>query len=162
MSNEYRKYILLGKIAKVLLQSNFYDDVEQINFLSILENDKYDNIPKQKFKEDEVKKAIENCASNQKMKMNCADGYRKGKHTYCIEKLNNSVVRQFIVRYKPDGGEGDYKLFWARYNFAEGYIDFWRGQGENESDEHVEDEEECKKHILYNFVTLVLNCLILN
>ena len=162
ISDDYRKYVLFGKIAKVLLQSDFYAGVEPVNILSILKNDKFDSIPELSLKEDDIVHALKNCAEANGMEIECKNGYRRGKLTYCIEKLNQSLVRQVIFRYKPKESKQNYKSFWARYNFAEGYIDFWRGREENKADEYVEDKDECRKFFLYEFVESVIQQLIKN
>lgn len=156
LSNEYRKYILFGKIAKVLLQSNFYKDVEAVNILSALQCDQFDSIPELKYSEDTVKKAIIACATEAGLPCVCKNGYLKGKLTYHIEKLNRSIVRQLVIRYKPTVKEHGYQSFWTRYNFAEDYIDFWCGTEENKSDECVEDAAEARRFRLYNFAELLV------
>lgn len=115
LANDYRKYVLLGKILRALLQTHFYDNVAMPNFYDILKNDKESDETFGLTKELLQLNLVDYTSSHEDsgLKFNKSGSYEHNKITYqvCLDK---SSILQVIFRYSSDE-EKDYTVSWACY-----------------------------------------------
>ena len=163
LSNEYRKYVLLSKIAKALFETGFYDGdkVDKIDFLEILKNSENDS--QRQFGEiltkESLEKYVEEVATEFNINCRESSSYSDDELTWCTPhvKREDGKVKRFILRYratKDESNADDYQCFWASYNLSED-IDLWRGKTKSSANEQVDIGEygSCK---LYQIMVKVI------
>lgn len=148
LANDYRKYVLFGKIARALKLNNFYEGVEEIDYMSVLTSDK-EVVPELKVKEGELADVIGNVkddAQSYKDKslksfignlkaIICYDKYYCGKLTYAIKTVTGGFAVDLTLRYKAATKkkleDGSNKVIWVNYSLADDYIETWVGKGDS-------------------------------
>lgn len=128
LANDYRKYVLLGKILRALLQTDFYDNVAMPNFYDILKNDKESDETFGLTKEFLQLNLVDYTSSHEDSgpKFNKSGSYEYNKITYqvCLDKLS---ILQVIFRYYSDEKK-DYTVSWACYYPESGEIYLYKGK----------------------------------
>lgn len=160
LANDYRKYVLYGKIARALYKNDFYNGAD-VNFISALGNDREGDMPDLRVS---VEKAREVIVSNKELfselgNLEEKNGYSSGKVTFNISFLNEEVVNEIVLRYKFKKGEAEYKVLWAGYNFYEDYVDLWGGKYGDEATEAISESERLKfglYNCLYNSLAKIV------
>lgn len=124
LANDYRKYVLFGKILRGLLQTDFYKDVSKPDFYDILSNDK-------KVSEQPVilsKKTLLDYLvtyTQQKSDFKKSATYISNKFTYQI--TSDTYGLQVIFRHSSDK-KADYTVSWACYYPEIGEIYLYKGK----------------------------------
>lgn len=127
LSNDYRKYVLFGKILHGLLQTDFYDKVTMPDFCDILKRDEKQNKPF-----DLNIDTLRGCLKEYKLdgiELKKLATYEDGKITYqvCLDK--SSVLR--VIFCHSDKTQSDYTISWACYYPESGDMYLYRGNDKN-------------------------------
>lgn len=172
LANDYRKYVLFGKIARALKLNNFYEGIDEIDYMAILTSDE-DKIPDLKLNIKELSEFIKNIKNadisqiSESLKVFveeikgviCHNTYNCGKLTYTINTVNGGLVKDFTLMYKAPRNKtlegGKYKVIWVNYNFVDDYIETWLGK-DNSANERVEIGM-AEEFNLYGLMVFIVN-----
>ena len=124
LANDYRKYVLFGKILHGLLQSDFYDNVTMPDFYAIIKSDE-EREENYELNIDYIRKCLKEYKLED-IELKKSAKYEDGIITYqvCLDKFS---VLQVIFRYS-DEKQLDYTVSWACYYPETGAICLYRGK----------------------------------
>lgn len=171
LANDYRKYVLFGKIARALKLNHFYEGVKEIDYMSILTSD-VEAVPDLKIKSSDLEPAIENIKETvirEKYEslqsfVESLKGIKRCNQYYCktvsyiIEETTGGIVSNLTFMYKAPKGDmledGEHKVIWVKYCFSEDCIDTWVGKN-NSADELI-DRETAETFALYRLMKFII------
>lgn len=149
LANDYRKYVLLGKILRGLLQTNFYENVTMPDFYEILKRDEETN--KSSIL---TKKLLQTDLEDYLSKQNKADiefkqssNYKDKQITYQIREDDASGL-QVIFRYSSDNND-NYKVSWACYYPETSEIQLYRGKNKKAKSSQLFVDDNHEDYIVY-------------
>ena len=145
LANDYRKYVLFGKILRGLLQTDFYDDVTMPDFCDILKRDEEQNKPFE-LNIDLLLKYLKDYKLDD-IDLEKSAEYAQGKIAYRV-RLDKSSVLQVIFKYS-DTTQTDYTVSWASYYPETGAIWLYRGKNKKAKSANLFVENGHEDYIVF-------------
>lgn len=175
LANDYRKYVLFGKIARALELNHFYDAVEKLDYMSVLTSDS-EVIPDLKIKKENLNNLIADIKSNTSSiedeflkkfidslkEVKFHDNYNCEKLTYVIKTVGGGLVSDLTLMYKAPTNkklreDGITKVIWINYNLADDYIETWIGK-DNKATELI-NAEAAEIFSLYKLMQFIIKTI---
>ena len=145
LANDYRKYVLFGKILRGLLQTDFYDHVTMPDFCDILKRDEEQNKPFE-LNIDLLRKCLKEYKLDG-IELKKSAKYEDGKITYqvCFDK--SSVLR--VIFRHSDKTQSEYTISWACYYPESGKMYLYRGKDKNAKSSNLFVENGHEDYIVF-------------
>lgn len=149
LANDYRKYVLLGKILRGLLQTDFYNNVTMPNFYEILKNDKESDETVELTKKFLLSKVEHYISSHDELgvKFLKSSNYEPNKITYQV-RLDKSFILQVIFRYSSDE-KNDYTVSWACYYPESGEMYLYKGKSKKANSSQIFVDNNHNDYIVF-------------
>lgn len=148
LANDYRKYVLFGKLLRGLLQTNFYDNATMPCFCDILKGDEEQDKPFE-LNIDLLRKCLKEYKLDGKELKKLAK-YEDGAITYqvCLDK---SSVLQVIFRHS-DKQQSDYTVSWACYYPESGEMYLYRGNDKKAKSSNLFVESGHEDYVVFRLL----------
>ena len=159
LANDYRKYVLFGKILRGLLQNHFYDDVkEKPDFEAILVADVDENETEKNFEELCIEELERICKENGNYELKKRKSYDPNRDNkvvcYTFTVNADDETESLILRHATEVSVNEtlYKVSWAEYRFDDKSIRLYAGKANSANVWIKEKDADKTKFPIYRII----------
>lgn len=156
LANDYRKYVLFGKILRALLLNNFYHEGEKPNFEEILSAD-IEKEPQESFDELCIN-GLENICKEKGYELKKRKSYDPNRDNkvvcYTFTVNADDETESLILRHATEVSVNEtlYKVSWAEYRFDDKSIRLYAGKANSANVWIKEKDADKTKFPIYRII----------